>query len=676
MRHPSGVSLICASIATLLVGTAWAVPAEKRLPTLDDIHVLRDVYDPQISPDGTWVAYTVRSTDVKKDEHNADIWMTTWDGKQSLRLTSSPDGENTPRFSPDGRYLAFLSSRDDPAESDQVWLMNRSGGEAEKLTEFKGGVSDFAWSPDGRRLAIIVEDPDPDACDSEKEKCEDKVPKPIVIDRYRFKEDEIGYLTTVREHLYLFEVATRKADLLTPGEFNEVLPSWSPDGKAIAFVSKRGKDVDRLNNWDLYVIEARSGSTPRQITSFEGPDSDPEWESPPVWSPDGKLIAYLQGGPQKRIYYAVHKLAVVPASGGSPRLLSPALDRNIGTPHWSADGASIWFLLEDDGSVHLARLPAAGGKVERVVDGHRVISGLTLGPGGRVAVIDSTPQTPPEVFALQGSSLRPLSRQNEGLMSQIRLAATEQVTVKSKDGTAITTFVVRPPDAPAGRRSPAVLRVHGGPVDQFQNEFRIDWQLLAARGYVVLGANPRGSSGRGEEFSMAIYADWGNKDAQDVLAAVDHAVAQGIADPDKLGIGGWSYGGMLTNYVIAQDTRFKAATSGAGISNILAGYGTDQYIVEYDQELGPPWTALESWLRVSFPFLHADRIVTPTLFLCGEKDFNVPLLNSEQMYQALRSLGRETQLIIYPGEYHGLDRPSYERDRLERYLAWYDKHLR
>ena len=213
-------------------------------------------------------------------------------------------------------------------------------------------------------------------------------------------------------------------------------------------------------------------------------------------------------------------------------------------------------------------------------------------------------------------------------------------------------------------------------MSQYQYEFDSQLQTLAGRGYLVVVANPRGSSGRGERFATAIFADWGTKDAQDVLAAVDYAVAQGLADPARLGVGGWSYGGILTNYVIAQDRRFKAAVSGASISNVLAGYGTDQHVREYELELGAPWKATDTWIRLSFPFLHADRITTPTLFLCGDKDFNVPLLNSEQMYQALRSLGVETQLVIYPGQHHGINKPSYRRDRLERYLAWYDKHLK
>jgi dipeptidyl aminopeptidase/acylaminoacyl peptidase len=253
----------------------------------------------------------------------------------------------------------------------------------------------------------------------------------------------------------------------------------------------------------------------------------------------------------------------------------------------------------------------------------------------------------------------------------------EEISFPSKDGTEIRGFLVKPPDYKPGKRYPTILRIHGGPVWQYYNDFaNLDWQIFAARGFVVVAANPRGSSGRGERFSRAIWADWGNKDGQDVLAAVDYVVAQGIADSTRLGIGGWSYGGILTNQVIARDHRFKAAISGAGIANILAGYGTDQYVREYEAELGTPWTNTDAWLKLSYPFLHADRIVTPTLFLCGENAFNVPLLNSEQMYQALRSLGRETQLVIYPGEYHEIRKPSYRRDRLQRYLDWYGRHLR
>lgn len=657
----------------LFISASMAQTPVQRALTLDDLAAFRDVSDPQISPDGAWVVYTVSAIDMQADKKNRDLWMTSWDGATTLQLTFNKESEHTPRWSPDGKTLAFLSSRNVEEETDQVWLMNRDGGEAEKITDCKGGVNDYVWSPDGKRLALIVADPDSEAI-AAKDKTEKKTPKPIVIDRYQFKKDEAGYLRHWRQHLYVFDLATRQATLLTPGDDDEYLPAWSPDNSALVFVSKRGADSDRDDNYDLYTIPAHASATPRRLTTYDGVDNHPDWESRPAWSPDGKQIAYLQGGPQQLIYYGVYQLAVIPAAGGAAQLVAP-LDRNMYSPQWSADGAAIYFLLEDDRTTLLAKVSAAGGKVERLLNDRRVISDFALAPNGKIALLSSRPHEPNEVFALDHAALRPLSRKNETLLAKLKLGALEEISFKSKDGTTINGFVVKPPDYVAGKKYPALLRIHGGPVSQFGNEFMFDWQLFAARGYLVVACNPRGSSGRGEKFSTAIYADWGNKDAQDVLAAVDHVVAQGLADPQRLGVGGWSYGGMLTNYTIAQDTRFKAAVSGASISNILAGYGTDQYIREYEYELGAPWQNLAAWTRVSFPFLHADRIVTPTLFLCGQDDFNVPLLNSEQMYQALRRLGIDTQLVIYPGQYHGLTKPSYLRDRLERYLAWYGKYL-
>jgi len=631
----------------------------------DDVVRIRDVREPQISPDGGWVAYTVSTSDTAEDRSKSAVWMASWDGRRNVRLTTSKPGESTPRWSPDGRWLAFLSSRDD--EHTQLWLLDRQGGEGRKATTLPSDVDDYGWAPDGKRVALVAEDPDT---------AKPKTPAPIVIDRFQFKQDEAGYLGKQHRHLYLLDVESGKTTRLTTGDYDELLPAWSPDGKSLAFVSKRRADADRDDDWDLYVMEATAGAPPRQLTTFEGPDNNPDYESRPAWSPDGRAIAYLQGGPPNLIYYGVQKLAVVSSAGGAPRILTAALDRNVASPVWSSDGSSITFLLEDDRAVGLARIPAAGGAIERLVSGSRVVSAFTAGAGGKVAVLASTPLVPDEVFALDGTTLRPLSHQNDEWLARTRLAEVEPITFKSRDGTAINGFTLKPPDFVPGKRYPTILRIHGGPVSQYQYEFDFQLQTLAGHGYLVVVANPRGSSGRGERFATAIFADWGNKDAQDVLAAIDYAVAQGLADPARLGVGGWSYGGILTNYVIAQDRRFKAAVSGASISNVLAGYGTDQYVREYEVELGVPWKAADTWIKLSFPFLHADRITTPTLFLCGDKDFNVPLLNSEQMYQALRSLGVETQLVIYPGQHHGINKPSYRRDRLERYLAWYDKHLK
>ena len=393
-----------------------------------------------------------------------------------------------------------------------------------------------------------------------------------------------------RDHLYVFDLASRKAGDLTPGPYNELAPSWSPDGRSIAFVSKRRPDFDRTDNWDLYVVEARPGASPRQLTMFEGPDMDPDWGSrPPAWSPDGRYIAYVQGGPLKLIYYAGQKLAVVPAAGGTARVVTPTLDRNVLSPAWSADGQSILFLLEDDRVTSVASVPADGGSVQPLIKGRRFVSDFSVGPGGKLAVVASTPTTPAEVFAVDGGAAARVVAPERRMAGGPQLAPVEEISFKSRDGTPIDGFLARPVGYQTGTRVPTVLRIHGGPVYQFSNEFDFDWQLLAAEGFAVVAANPRGSSGRGEKFSTAIWADWGNKDSQDVLAAVDYAVAQGVADPERLGVGGWSYGGILTNQVIARDRRFKAAISGAGQSNALAGYGTDQYVREYEAELGTPW---------------------------------------------------------------------------------------
>lgn len=675
---------------TVLISTPLHAQTDSRRPvTLEDVHAWKSVSDPQLSPEGDWVAYTVSETDVTGDEEVSDLWMTSWDGATTIRLTTTPkESESTPRWSPDGRWLGFLSSRGDSGDAEQLWLLDRRGGEARKVTEIKAGISEYAWSPDGTRLVFVIEDGDsvevtdiladqPGAGREPPDSAKRKTVPPIVIDRFYFKEDYTGYVRRKRKHLYLFTVQDQRLAPLTSGPYDELLPEWSPDGHSLVFSSKRaGQDPDRNSNWDLWVINAVPGAVARQLTTFSGPDGSPDWESPPSWSPDGQSIAYLRGGPDSLIYYAGPRLAVVRADGsGNPTILTAPLDRHVTRPAWSPDGTAIYFRLEDDRAVYLARIPATGGAVERVIEGRRIAQAFSLSRNGRLAAVVESPDKPAEVYAAEPQGLRALSHQNDSLLSQLRLAPVEEISVKSKDGTSVNGFLLRPATFQSGTRYPTILNIHGGPVGQFENDFNFEWQLLAANGYAVVAMNPRGSSGRGEKYSLAIWADWGNKDAQDVLAGVDYAVKIGVADPDRLGVGGWSYGGILTNYVIAQDRRFKAATSGASISNILAGYGTDMYVREYEAELGPPWRNTATWLRLSFPYLHADRIRTPTLFLCGTKDFNVPLLNSEQMYQALRSLGVPTKLVIYPDSYHGIGKPSYVKHRLDQYLKWFGEYL-
>jgi dipeptidyl aminopeptidase/acylaminoacyl peptidase len=671
MKRHTGVT--AALVVACLAAPAFA--QGKRPLNADDLFNLREVRDPQRSPEGTWVAYTVTRAIKDTDKNDTDVWMVSWDGRQQIQLTSTPESESMPRWSPDGKYLAFVSSRQG-AKDGQVWLLNRAGGEAVKVTDVKGGVADYAWAPDGTRLALVVNDPDPLDADDDKEKEKKegtpKTPKPIVVDRYHFKADIRGYLRGERSHLYLFDLSSKKAERLTSGGFDEEFPAWSPDGKQVAFIRTHGEgDVDKVPNKDLFAIEARAGAEPRRLTT-----STAEETGRVAWSPDGRSIACLLGDEPKWSAYDLAKLIVVPAAGGPPRVLTGTLDRPVRSPYWAADGSALLFVVVDDRSQHVARVAASGGKVEKLIAGPRVVSSASPGPDGALAVLASTPTEVPEVYALEGGKLRRLTHQNDDWIKDVLLGTTEEFTSISRDGTEVHGLVVKPAAFVGGRKYPTLLRIHGGPNGQDENAFNFERELFAANGYVVVAVNYRGSSGRGTAFQKAIFADWGNKEVVDLLGAVDHVQQTGLADPDRLGIGGWSYGGILTNYTVATDGRFKAATSGAGSSNQISMYGTDQYITQYENEIGPPWKNEELWVKISYPFFHADRIHTPTLFMGGEKDFNVPLLGSEQMYQALRSLGVDTQLVIYPGQFHGITTPSYKKDRLERYLAWYDKYLK
>ena len=665
------ISSICVLIAGLLPASVLAQEAERRLFQPEDVHRLNSVGDIAISPDGEWVVYRVGTTNVDEDTKSSNLFMVNWEGTTRIQLTHTENsGESQPRFSPDGKFLAFVSSRsdgesedfDDPKEKSQVWLLNRMGGDAERLTEFPGGVSSFEWSPDSSRLAVVSRDP--------KERVEEgDTQKPIVIDRYHFKQDGQGYLGNRYERLYVFDLDAREASLLTPGPYNSGQPAWGPDSDIIAFSSKRHGDPDRNINSDIYTIGAVTGASPQQITTWDGPDTNP------VFSPDGKQIAYLQGGPPKYSDYDPNQPAVISVDGGKQFLPVGNPDLTISSLRWSLDGKTLHFLLADDRARVVASVAAKGGDVERVspTDAQPgVVGSFNVGKKGLVAVA-TFPQRPAEIYRV-GDGMA-LSDHNEELRDSITWAAVEGFDAVSKDGTRVGSMLLKPPGFREGVRYPTIANVHGGPVSQDGYEFDATSQALAAQGYLVVNPNYRGSSGRGQEFSRAIFADWGNLEIQDIHAVMDQLVEDGLADPERLGIGGWSYGGINANFAIATDTRFAAAVSGAGSANYIAGYGTDQYIWLYENELGLPWESPEAYLDLSYPFLHADRIETPTLYMCGEKDFNVPLINSEQMYQALRSLNVPTQLVIYPGQYHGLSKPSYVQDRLERMIEWYGRYL-
>lgn len=628
-----------------------------------DVYRLQTLSDPHISPDGKWVAYTLSSVDSAKNKRNADVWMQSWDGKESIQLTFSPDGESQPRWSPDGKYLSFTSSRNGSTGS-QIWIMDRRGGEARPLTDLKkGDLSDYEWSPDGKKIALVISSL-PDTSKS-------KAPKPIVIDRFRFKQDVEGYLTKKTSHIYLYDVASKKLDTLTKGNYNESSPKWSPDGMQIAFVSNRTADPDRNGNTDIWVIEARPNAVMKQVTTWTGRDSGPEW------SPDGKQLAYVRSTSSENYFmYDQSVLCVISKDGGEPKLLSLALDRPVSSPLWTNDGKTLHALVSDDRTRYVAQFTVADGKVTKTLTGNQSITTLERHPSGSLLAVMSDPQTPAELYVTEVGSLRRLTKHQEAFLAPLALAKVEGFTSKSKDGATVSSLLYRPANAVPGAKLPTIMFIHGGPVAQDEFSFDLSRQMLSAAGYAVAGVNYRGSNGRGLAFSKIISADWGNKEVLDILGATDYLVQNGIADPENLGIGGWSYGGILTNYTIATDTRFKAASSGAGVSMISSLYGVDQYIMQYENELGSPWKNFDKYVALSYPFLKADRIKTPTQFMVGESDFNVPSVGSEQMYQALRSLGIPTELIIYPGQFHGITNPAFQIDRFERYIKWFNVYLK
>ena len=662
------------SFVLLLPILSLAQNPARRPIKLDDLNRFREVRDPQCSPDGQWVAYSVSVNDAEADKRVSHIAMVSWDGKQSLQLTYGSDSDSSPRWSPDGKYISFTSSRTAKPKGSQIWVLDRRGGEALQLTHFKNySIERYDWSPDSSKLLLAMSEKE-DTGDESKpgdSAAPPKKLKPVVIDRYHFKQDIQGYLTgEKRSHIYVFTIAGEKLEQITSGNFEERDAIWSPDGTRIAFTSNRDEDPDRSVNSDVYVVDARLGGVAKKLTVWPGPDTGTL-----SWSADGKLIAYLQGNEGKYRAYNMNRLAVVPASGGEARVVTASFDRGVSAPQFAADGQTISVLVADDRSEYPATVSLRDGKVQRLTPEPIVVSTMSS-RNGHTAVLASNDATPPEVFALEAGSLRKLSTENDALMSELEIAGTKDISFTSADGTEVHGLLTEPIGYQSGTRCPLLLRIHGGPNGQDAHAFSFEREFFAANGYAVLNINYRGSAGRGESYSHSIFADWGNHEVADLIAGVNHVISMGVADPNRLGIGGWSYGGILTDYTIATDPRFKVAISGAGSANQISMYGIDQYTYQYDTELGPPWRNPEAWTKVSYAFFKADRIHTPTLFMGGDKDFNVPVVGGEQMYQALRSLGVPTQLVIYPGEFHGFTRPSFIRDRYERYLAWYDKYLK
>ena len=607
-------------IGAVLLLVAAAGAQAKHGMTIDDVAKLVRVGAPQVSPDGLWVAYTVGHVDVTEDKNVSDLWMVSWDGKQDVQLTQGKDSVGNPRWSPDGRWLAFTSGRDAgpnatgaPAvKGSQVWLLDRRGGEAKQLTNVKENLDEYQWSPDSKTLLLGLTAKDEPEDDKDKGG-KPKPPKPIVLDRFHFKQDVEGFLSDKQQHLFLFDIATKKLTRLTNGaatgtaSFAENGGTWSPDGTMVAFVSNQSEpDPDRVENDDVFVVGAKGAEAPRKLTTFLGPD-----QGPLAWTANSKNVIYRQAVTPGYSIYQLTELAMVPAAGGAARLIAPKYDHWTGAPVLAADGKHVLTEVQEDRNTFVGELPLNGtGEFVHVVKQQGAANGLNVG-GGHTALLWTTDETPGEIYALEGNALRKLTGHNDALAATLSIAPVEELSAKASDGSEVHSLLTMPVGYVAGTKVPMLLWIHGGPTSQDTHGFSDARQLFAAHGYAVLNVNYRGSTGRGHDYSVAINADWGDKEVKDLQAAVDGALATGRIDPDKLMVGGWSYGGILTDYMIASTTRFKAASSGAGMGNLLVLYGIDEYILQYENEIGPPWKNPELYVKLSYPFFHADRIKTP-----------------------------------------------------------------
>ena len=622
----------------------------KRRMTFDDVIALRTVADPQLSPDGKWVAYTVSRADLEQNASDADIWLASTLGEFPSRLTTSKKNDTSPRWSPDGKRLAFISARE---EKPQIFVMPVGGGEPERLTEHKGGVRSIAWSPDGRSIAFIA----------------DQEPTPAEEKRIKEKDDAVVVDTNYKfNRLWVIDVATKAARMLATGEVVASDPQWSPDGMRIAYATNPTPRADDGSLTDIWVIPV-SGGAARPLVAGAGADQSPRW------SPDGTQIAYVTspGSDVRQL-----RLAVIPAVGGQPRIVAPEFLYAPQAPSWSPDGRTLYFSAPVRTTGQLFAVPAAGGTPRQLTSLNGVITASSFARDGRtVAFTASTPEKPADVqvATLGGAALAP--RQLTDHNPQVRdllLGTSEVVTWKSSDGMEIEGVLLRPVGYEAGRRYPLVAYIHGGPAGAWTQGFAAGWsnpgQVLAAQGYAVLYPNPRGSSSYGERFLRANIKDWGAGDYRDIQTGIDALVAKGLADSTKLAQAGWSYGGYMTAWTLTQTNRFKAVVVGAGLTDMYSMYATNDIPRTLDGYFGAePWNDTTEYRKRS-AMTYIKNARTPTLILHGMADLRVPIGQAQELYTGLKKNGVPVQLVMYPREPHGLQEPRHQLDKMRREVEW------
>jgi dipeptidyl aminopeptidase/acylaminoacyl peptidase len=644
--------------------------------TPDDIYLLKQVLDPQLSPDGTRVANTVLWPDREDDENRMAVYIASLDGKEPARRFSHGKRDHSPRWSPDGKYLAFVSDR---GEKSQVFLAPLDGGEARQLTHAKWGISQPAWSPDGKQIAYAARTGD---YKEPKERKGIEKNAPRIIRDLRYKMDGIGFYDSRRLHIFVCDVESGEERQVTDGDFFDDQPSWSPDGRTIAFVSDRERARNR-RHWraDVWSVPAKGGRA-RKLTPSRGGAAHP------TYSRDGKWIAYAghengDEGSAKNTH-----LMIVPAKGGVPRSISEALDRPAaGWPAfasgrsfcWSRDSRSVYFLAGDRGRQSLYKANLSG-RFTKALDGERQIEAFALSADQSTIVFTAVwPSAPWELYAASlknGKKELNLSHANDEIVRTRELADVQRLAYKGRDGMPMEAFVLYPEAYRKGRKYPIAINVHGGPHSYHPGAVSmLEYHSFASKGYVVVLPNPRGSITYGEAFSEACVRDWGGEDWYDILGAVDTLIKDGVADKKRLYIGGFSYGGFMSAWAVGQTDRFRAAWVGAPVADHVSMFGTSDIPLFDMHEIGGlPQDHMQTYIERS-PITYLRKASTPVLLLHHEGDLRCPIAQSEEIFQAMKAMGKTVEFVRYPGGFHRYmtHAPSQTADRIRRQIAWFER---
>lgn len=645
---------LLAMCAALLAAAMMSPAQAPRVLTLDDIFLYRAPSDPQLSPDGTQVLYVASIRDLKENTQNTDIWKISVAGGAPVQLTRNPKSDQSPRWSPDGKRIAFLSDR---SGKNQIYLMDAAGGEPEALTGHKDGIISFAWSPDGRRMAFTALEPR--AEEEEKQINERWLPR--VVDQ------DLRYAA-----LWVFDLETRKPAQITQGKLHVNTFDWSPDGAFIAFSAPTTPDLEESDTADVYVVPAGGGEI-RRLSSFPSGDNNPRW------SPDGKRIVFASRGNARSGAVNAH-LYEIAAGGGPARDLTAGFDESPAFVAWSPDNGTVYFSAAAKTYRHLFAAPG-----KPVTTGPQVYSAFSFDRRCRnVAFIRESGSEPPEIFFaadLAFGQARRLTDINPQLRG-IALGKQEVVRWRNSSGQEIEGILIKPVGYQEGRRYPLLLVIHGGPAGVDLDNFSLvksayPVQVFAGRGYAVLMPNYRGSTGYGEKWRQANVGSLGANEFDDINTGIDELIRRGLADPDRLGFMGWSYGGHMTYYAVTHSNRFKAASAGAGATNMVSMYAQTDLPGFYSKTYFgfPPWENFDFYIEHS-SFYRVKDARTPILIQYGERDARVPLPQGLEFYRAMKELGVPCQLVVYPGQGHGITEPRYQKDLMQRNLDWFERWIR